>query len=384
MSRAYSSRYEIEAAARRALYNERVCASTEIFYNKYLSHYKEMVEHGFEQYIPNEMNRLKGDLSEIRSFLSYQQGNLAREESMTVGSYIHNMFELGRNARKLYEREERLKREQQLELMKEASNDNLKYYYDEIGKITDPDVRDFAQTDLIKLKEYITDKYNLVGKDLNSVRSYIHKSIVEIKKRAEVKANEWKVRVVEENKKKYEREMIEQIEEDLNLSNIENKDKVNEIMQMIIKLKNKAESGYLEIENTQEELQEITKKIDDTVVSESVRKEAVKAIVKSLRKQEFTVEVVELVESSKGNYVKVVAKKPSGKKAECRVGLEGDIKYKFDNYNGMTCIQDIEQFDVDLNEIYSVKLSNEKIIWENPIRISKDAQQIDKTNKRGL
>ena len=35
MSRAYSSRYEIEAAARRALYNERVCASTEIFYNKY-------------------------------------------------------------------------------------------------------------------------------------------------------------------------------------------------------------------------------------------------------------------------------------------------------------------------------------------------------------
>lgn len=384
MSRAYSSRYEIEAAARRALYNERVCASTEIFYNKYLSQYKEMVEQGFEQYIPNEMNRLKGDLSEIRSFLSSQQGNLAREESMTVGSYIHNMFELGRNARKLYEREERLKREQQLELMKEASNDNLKYYYDEIGKITDPDVRDFAQTDLIKLKEYITDKYNLVGKDLNSVRSYIHKSIVEIKKRAEVKANEWKVRVVEENKKKYEREMIEQIEEDLKLSNIENKDKVNEIMQMIIKLKNKAESGYLEIENTQEELQEITKKIDDTVVSESVRKEAVKAIVKSLRKQEFTVEVVELVESSKGNYVKVVAKKPSGKKAECRVGLEGDIKYKFDNYNGMTCIQDIEQFDVDLNEIYSVKLSNEKIIWENPIRISKDAQQIDKTNKRGL
>ena len=72
MSRAYSSRYEIEAAARRALYNERVCASTEIFYNKYLSQYKEMVEQGFEQYIPNEMNRLKGDLSEIRSFLSSQ------------------------------------------------------------------------------------------------------------------------------------------------------------------------------------------------------------------------------------------------------------------------------------------------------------------------
>ncbi len=384
MSRAYSSRYEIEAAARRALYNERVCASTETFYNKYLSQYKEMVDQGFEQYIPNEMERLKGDLNEIRRFLSYQQGNLAREESKTVGSYIHNMFALGRNARKLYEREERLKREQQLEHMKEASNDNLKHYYDEIGKITDPTVRDFAQTDLIKLKEYITDKSNLVGKDLNSVRSYIDKSIAEIKKRAEVKSSEWKARVVEENKKQCQKEMIEQIEDDLKVSNIENKDKVNEIMQMINKLKRKAELGDIELENTQEELQDITKKIDDTVVSESVRKEVVKAIVKSLRKQEFTVEVVELVESCKGNYVKIVAKKPSGKKAECRVGLGGDIKYKFDNYNGMTCIQDIEQFDVDLNEIYSVKLSNEKIIWENPIRISKDAQQIDKTDKRGL
>lgn len=32
---------------------------------------------------------------------------------------------------------------------------------------------------------------------------------------------------------------------------------------------------------------------------------------------------------------------------------------KFDNYEGMTCLKDIEKFNVDLEQIYSVKLSDE-------------------------
>lgn len=384
MSRAYDSMYLIKASRRRALYNERICASTEEFYNRYLRQYNEMVNQGFIDYIPKEMNRLKGDLDEIRKFLLNKEGKLAREESMAVGRYIHNMYALARSSMSHFEREERIKSQMRVELMNEKMDENLKYYYSKINEITDPVVRDFAQEDLTKLKNYITDKSNMIGKNLESVKSYIDKSIINIKNDAEIKSNEWRRKIVEENKRHCQNQMIEQVEEDLKVSNIEDKNKVNEIMNMIEKLKAQAKAGEIEVVNTQVQLQEITKEIDDTVVSESVRKEAVKAIVKSLKKEEFTVEKVELIENEKNNYVKVVAKKPSGKRAECRVGLDGNIKYKFDNYDGMTCIKDIEQFDVDLKEIYSITLSNKKILWENPIRISKDALKVDKTNKRGL
>jgi len=44
----------------------------------------------------------------------------------------------------------------------------------------------------------------------------------------------------------------------------------------------------------------------------------------------------------------------------------GKMEYKFDNYEGMTCLKDIERFNVDLEKIYSIKLSNERIKWQNP------------------
>ena len=198
------------------------------------------------------------------------------------------------------------------------------------------------------------------------------------------KAEQWKSKSISESKKEVKKEMIKNIEDEFNATTIEDTSESNKIIEMIEKLKENIELDKLNIDETYSKIQEISKHIDDVVISENVRKEAVKSIVNSLRKQEFSVEKVELVENKDHNFVRIVAKKPSGKRAECRVGLNGELKYKFDNYNGMTCIQDIEQFDVDLKEIYSVTLSNENIIWENPIRISKDAKEIENTNTRGL
>ena len=76
---------------------------------------------------------------------------------------------------------------------------------------------------------------------------------------------------------------------------------------------------------------------------------------------------------------------PSGKRAVCNLTNKGKIIYKFDNYEGMTCLKDIQKFNVDLENIYSVKLSNERVLWSNPDEIGKDAinNPDSVTNKRG-
>lgn len=384
MSRAYDSMYMIEAARREAIFNERVCSKTEEFYNRYLKQYNDMVDEGFEQYIPNEMNRLKGDLNEIKRLLSNNQGVLAREESITVGSYIHTMIPLGKSARRNFERAERLNKELEAEKLKESKNEGLKYYYEAINTITDPVVRDFAKSELAELKKSILNMTDTSLKNKETMIEYIDKRIKDINVVATEKAEQWKSKSISESKKEVEKEMIKNIEDEFNATTIEDTSESNKIIEMIEKLKENIELDKLNTDETYSKIQEISKHIDDVVISENVRKEAVKSIVNSLRKQEFSVEKVELVENKDHNFVRIVAKKPSGKRAECRVGLNGELKYKFDNYNGMTCIQDIEQFDVDLKEIYSVTLSNENIIWENPIRISKDAKEIENTNTRGL
>ena len=36
-------------------------------------------------------------------------------------------------------------------------------------------------------------------------------------------------------------------------------------------------------------------------------------------------------------------------------------------------MNDIEKFNVELDRVYSVKLSDERVIWKNPDKISRDS-----------
>ena len=42
----------------------------------------------------------------------------------------------------------------------------------------------------------------------------------------------------------------------------------------------------------------------------------------------------------------------------------------------MSCLKDIQTVQTELERVYSVKLSDERVLWENPNRITKDADQI--------
>ena len=89
-----------------------------------------------------------------------------------------------------------------------------------------------------------------------------------------------------------------------------------------------------------------------------------------------------LIKDQNQNYVRIVAKKPSGKRVQCRLDLHGKLIYRFDEYEGMTCLKDIEQFNVELEQVYSVKLSDERVLWENPDRLSKDFNSVANPKRR--
>lgn len=121
----------------------------------------------------------------------------------------------------------------------------------------------------------------------------------------------------------------------------------------------------------QERIKDIREKANAEIVGEKVRKESVKIIVKAIKKQGFVVDNNSIRIDKENNQVNIVAMKPSGAKAEFKVFLDGKFEYRFDGYEGQACQKDIEPFMNDLEEVYGIKVVNQKELWTgNPDKIS--------------
>lgn len=374
MSISYEYSYALEAARRRQIYLNRVAETTEQFYNRYIQQYREMKNRGLDAYIPSEMGRLESDLSRIRNLLSSNPEE-ARDLSYEVGSYIRSMSSLAAGAREQFDRAERMRVEALKEKKEQQQSALMKEYYGILQTITNPIVVNYSISEMKQIRD-----------DIESGRLT---SLAELKKKstdiisfAENKAAEWKTDEIKKNRQQDVTQAISEAEERLKLEKIENQEKTKEFLDRITKLKEGLNAGTVDADAVEKQVRSIEGEVDETLISEETRRETVMAIIKQLQKQEFTVEKPQLVKTDGKNYVKIVAKQPSGKRAICNVDLRGKIAYKFDNYEGMTCLKDIEQFNVDLEQIYSVKLSDERILWQNPDRLSMDANSLPRDEGR--
>ena len=374
MSRSYEYSYALERAMRQAIYNERVSSTTERFYTRYMKQYEEMISRGYSAYIPSEMKRLQSDLSSIRNLLMSNPTE-ARDLSFEVGSYINDLYSMANIAVQQFDRAERIRRDQILEQEREKKIEGMNIYYELIREISNPIVINFAQEELEAVKKSIKEG---TGITLDQLKSKV-KSIIQS---AESKAEGWKKETVKVQKKNNIISRLEETEKSILNEKIEDKKKTDEFIDRIQKLKESISSGNKSIQTIEKEISQIETVVDDTIITEEVRRETVKAIVKQLRSQEFVISRPQIVKNGDESYVKIVAQKPSGKKAVCKVDLHGKILYKFDNYEGLTCLKDIEKFNVDLEKIYSVKLSDERILWSNPDKLSKDAVSVAKSKER--
>ena len=368
MSSSYEYSYQLEAERRRQIYLNRIAATTEEFYRRYEQQYREMLSHGLSAYIPSEMSRLESDLARIRDLL-VSDPESARDISFDVGSYIRSMSSLASAAREEFDRSERIRvaalraerKQQQSELMNE--------YFKILQTITNPIVVNYSISKMQELRKDIENGKLSSSTELKEISASIISE-------AEKKASDWKENTVKKHYQKNVAQAINEAESRLKSEKIENQEKTQEFLNKINKLRSALESGAIDSNTIEKKVVELENEVDETLISEETRREIVISIIKQLKKQEFTVEKPQLVQTDGKNYVKIVAKQPSGKRAICNVDLRGKIAYKFDNYAGMTCLKDIEKFNVDLEKVYSIKLSDERVLWENPDKLSMDANTL--------
>lgn len=373
MSHERNARYELEQKRREELRRQRASEYSERAYQEIRARYEQMKEAEYDSYIPNEMNQLFDNLKSILGLLKtdvFEAQNLCHQ----VQSSLSNMDYIVAAAKEEFARQERLRFEEIQRQKAEAKSKLEQAFYNMLGEIQNPEVANFGLDELEVIKTKIQNEEISSEKELAE-------QIQSVCEHAEKKAAEWKQQKLEKAKLEIMSSQIDDAIKSVETEKFVNEENKQTLINKMKELKNNltVESDTKEV---LEQLNTIRSEVDNSLIDEEIRREAVKAIIKELKYQEFTVENPQLFGEGKDSYVLVKARKPSGKQATCKINLQGKLNYRFDHYEGMACIKDIEQFSVDLEKIYSVKLSDDRVIWENPDRLSR-TQSVSSDSKRG-
>ena len=118
--------------------------------------------------------------------------------------------------------------------------------------------------------------------------------------------------------------------------------------------------------NNISDVETIRNKATSEIIGETVRKETLKVIMKTVETRGFIVDKKNIKIDREKNEVRFIAQKVSGERAEFRIYLDGKFIYKFDGYEGQACQKDIEPFMKDLADIYDIKVVKQVDNWSNP------------------
>ncbi|BCD44998.1 hypothetical protein [Helicobacter suis] len=136
----------------------------------------------------------------------------------------------------------------------------------------------------------------------------------------------------------------------------------------------------LNLADLQKEAQAIEQAQAKRAEDEAVRKEMVKAVYASLKQAGFVVQEPSL--DKEKDIVIVRANRPNGNQANFKISLDGVLNYRFDHYEGKTCKADMDKVLPQLSQVYGVDLSEERVIWENPDDLDKEARPLNPTQNQ--
>lgn len=376
MSREYRVNYELERKRKAELEKKKAAELAEKLYGRYQSQLEAMVRKGYEAYIPDELGRLSSDLDSVRTMLVADRAIEARNLTRHIGAYIGSIDVIANAAISRYERTERMRSEQERVRKMRRGSSLMDVYYELVGAIDDPVVINLALPDLERIQHEIE-----VG--LASEAS-IRQSIASVVSKAEADSEQFTREEEERRRKACLSSQLEDAAALIEGKRFESKETTEGFADRIAALKRMLATGDIQDGSLEEEIGQLGQQIEDAVIEEEVRREAVKAIYQQLRSQEFTVEAPRRFVTEGSDYVRIVARRPSGRRVVCEVDNHGALKYRFDKYEGMTCLKDIEKFNVDLERVYSLRLSEERVLWSNPDRLANDVYDAASEDRRTL
>jgi len=367
MSRIADRTWEIERERRHEAYLSRVRSTTSEFVERYEAILADMRSQGLERYVPEEFRTLEAALRRLRALLS-SDPERARDESRNMASDVHALPRMAREAqRHAFE----LERERQRRLGAE-----LQALLDSIFRdIDDPVEREFAYVEAAALRDDLKSRL-AAGTSADRIRHDIAQELTRIRAQARQQTDTWKAAHRQAAAPEVQAEVLRETRATALAAAQRNPEALRTLSAAWDAVRETSSEAEF-----QGALAAASAQADEAIVNEECRRTAVRAIFESLRKAGFAVETPRR-EAGEADRVVILARKPSGRQAEFRVDLGGELSYKFDHYEGSACKQDIDQVLPMLQKMYGINLSDERIRWENPDRLSRDARPLDNQEDR--
>lgn len=356
MSQEAEIMFELARQRREELFRTRVRTKTQEFYQRYRKQYEDMIAQGYGEYIPQEMTQFENDLNSVSELLDSDPA-AAREVSMEIGSYVHDLWELGKEAMQTFYEAAQAERERARQEKEAQQNTTLARYYSILSEV-EPIAANFAADELSKVKQ------SILSGEISTAQN-LETRLGSVLDAAKEKATAWKNQKRNEQKSAAMVAQIEEQEKIFQSERHEDKTKAQALIDKLAKIKHKAAAGSLKAEEVKQQLSEISRESDEIFVGENVRREVVVAICKWFSAHDFTVSKPKLVD---GNVV-ITAQRPSGNKAQFILRLDNKMFYRLDGYEGQSCLKDISAAKSDWESVYGIKLSDETIKWQNPDKI---------------
>ncbi len=361
MSQHVDVRFELERRRRHEEFERRVRATTGHYLERYRQLLADMRAQDLDGYVPHEMAALDRRLDRIESLLVHDPA-AARTESMAIAAAVQGLPHVARAARSAavdaeiaYQRKRQAAQEQARQDLEEAWRSRLAQWPDVLA-------RNLAFDALAALRKSLFTKNGDVS--IQTVTA----ALDELQQEYESKASDFRREQAEATRQQAQEEVIA-----AELARVEavhalvpeQTPGIRAMLGNVVTLPADAFS---------ERLAAATGSLDDAVVDESCRRAVVLAVRQSLQDAGFICEAPRRLRDGGQDEVVIRARRPAGAEAEFRVKLSGDMRYSFDRYEGSACKKDVATVLPRLQDIYGVKLSDERVIWENPDDLQKGSR----------
>ena len=137
----------------------------------------------------------------------------------------------------------------------------------------------------------------------------------------------------------------------------------------LMSLKQQLQSGTVRAELVCRELESARVKADEVHCSEELRRDTLRALNRQMKDLGFFGQAPVLQDQ----WVRLSFSRPDGASALFLVDTAGAMKFKFDGYRGKACKKDRDAILEKMRSAYGVEFSRQRVIWENPDEIGKDA-----------
>ena len=365
--------------ARQQEYFDRVTESTTRYRDRYQQIFNELVESGYEKYLLSEFSKLRGQLAELNAAL-HSDPQSAKQLSLQVGVEISRLQSVSSSAKREFEDREKQRLIEIASLRRIATTELGRFLHSLLSEARDPIAQDFAFDSLKALQSEYQQKV-IDAVDLQSAKESLQRRVDVIYSDASVLATNWKASKAKETNGEAQQALLklhrEHVAEDAIRYPLAAKAMLASLDDMSEEV---GRAGGCSMTDIQEKLAVVSETADTAVADENCRRIVVRAILESLQKTGFVVSAPQREPGEKDEVV-IRARKPSGSEASFRVTVDGGMVYKFDHYDGSKCKADIDQVLPMLQEIYGIELSDERVLWQNPDRISQSSKPIEAGNQ---